>query len=416
MWGEDRNKGSANSRQGDDVGDSVHGGNIREREYIASLKADWMPAILLGTYTVTTAITYFFIVVFFKEQLKFSALQIGILFSVQAVTGILASFPAGMGNDRFSSRMMIAGGLFSQAVCFFLMSVVTSFIPFAVVFTAWSLFSWVFRLSIDVYFLKTDTRDAIGRRIGFFQAWRFVGMAVGTVFAGYLITGLDFKVSFRIIGLVCLGLSLLSGLMPVTATTLVRLSDYRADFANKRVLLFSVWMLLFATHWGAEQTSYGLFLRKALCLSFSGMGLYISAEYIMIVLCLILMSGSISKKENFRRIAIFGLLASGLGHMGMIIKPTYVSLIFRLIHGFGDGLIILVQYYGISRLFSIEHLGGDTGLISLVLMIGYCIGAMIYSPIGETFGYGYPLWISGLLTLLLITPLLRLRPLARSIR
>lgn len=402
--------GDETSGQGLGSGGRAHGNNRHDMVNDSSFRADWMPAILLGTYTVTTAIMYFFIVVFFKEELRFSAVQIGILFSLQAVTGILASFPAGMGNDRFSSRMLIAGGLLSQAVCFFLMSIITSFLTFAVVFTSWSLFSWIFRLSIDVYFLKTDDKDAIGRRIGFFQAWRFIGMTAGTVFAGYLVSGLDFKMSFRTIGLICLGLSFFAGLMPATSTTLVRLADYRADFVNKRVLLFAAWMLLFATHWGAEQTSYGLFLRKDLDLSFSGMGLYISSEYIVIVLSLIFLGGAIGKKENFRKIAIWGLAASGLGHMGMVIKPVYVSLIFRMIHGFGDGLIILVQYYGISRLFSLEHLGGNTGLISLVLMIGYCIGAMIYSPIGETFGYGHPLWISGLLTILLIAPLLRKRP------
>ncbi|SPD73202.1 Major facilitator superfamily MFS_1 [uncultured Desulfobacterium sp.] len=402
---------------GQDLGSEgrAHGNNRHDLVNNSSFRADWMPAILLGTYTVTTAIMYFFIVVFFKEELKFSALQIGILFSIQAVTGILASFPAGMGNDRFSSRTLIASGLLSQAVCFFLMSVITSFVPFAIVFTSWSMFSWVFRLSIDVYFLKSNDKDAIGRRIGFFQAWRFIGMTAGTVFAGYLVSGLDFKMSFRVIGLICLGLSFLAGLMPVTATSLVRLADYRADFVNKRVLLFAAWMLLFATHWGAEQTSYGLFLRKDLGLSFSGMGLYISAEYIVIVLTLLFLGGTIAGGKNFRRFAVWGLVASGIGHMGMVIKPVYISLMFRMIHGLGDGLIILVQYYGISKLFSLEHLGGNTGLISLVLMIGYCIGAMIYSPIGETFGYGYPLCISGLLTILLIAPLLHHRPSARSI-
>jgi MFS family permease len=377
-----------------------------DRYSFPGIRADWFPVAILSVYTVAVSITTFFLTVFFKEAMSFSAVQIGVLISVQAVTGILAAFPAGAGNDRFSSHLLITGSLLIQALCFIALTTARSFIPVALFYMTWGLFSWVFRLSMDVYFLKTDTRNAIGRRIGFYQSWRFIGMIIGAIGTGYIIDGLNFSGAFKIVAGICAVLALLSAFMPATAAARVSLADYKADFSSRRVLFFSFWMLLFASHWGAEQTCYALFLREDLHLSFRGLGWYFSAEYLAIIIALILAGKLIGNKANFRKIAVAGLLLSGIGNIGMVLRPVHVSVLFRFLHGLGDGFMVVVLYYGIARLFSLAHLGGNTGLVHLFSMVGYIIGAMIYSPVGEAIGYGYPLWISGLLTLLLVLPLL----------
>ena len=83
-----------------------------------------------------------------------------------------------------------------------------------------------------------------------------------------------------------------------------------------------------------------------------------------------------------------------------------MSFFFRLIHGVGDALIFVIFFLGIFRLFRIERMGGNTGLMNMTTMLGMVAGSLIYSPIGESYGYGVPIWISGVLTLLLIPPLL----------
>ena len=371
---------------------------------------DWFPSLVLLAHTFATAVTTFFMAVYFKDGLGFSGNQIGILFSAQAVTGMLAAIPAGIGNDRFSSRNLIIAGLLAQAACFFLMAFIKTFLTFAAVFFLCSLSSWVFRLSIDIHFLKTKTNRAIGNRIGFFQAWRYIGLAIGTVVTGYFIARLDFAISLVAVGIACFFLAVLSGSMRSTSVARVRWADYKADFSNRKVLLFSAWMLLFATHWGAEQTSYGLFLKRQLHLSFSGMGWYMASEFLAIIFAVLIGGSLIGKRELGRKIAIFGLAASGLGHIGMIIPLVHVSVLFRILHGIGDGCMILILYYGIYRFFALEHLGGNTGMINLITMIGYIVGATVYGPLGEFFGYGHPFWISGLSTIFLIIPLVAIRP------
>lgn len=373
------------------------------------MKTDWFPSLIMGIFTLATSICIFLITVFFSEKLGFTGNQIGILFSLHALTGVFAALPSGIGNDRITSRTLVVASLIMQAASFVLMGIVKSYTPYLPVFFMWSLSTWVFRWSLDVQFLKTDSAKEIGNRVGFYQGLRFVGAAIGTIGSGYLIRRLDYEITLMLVGGVCLLLAVPAAFLAPTPVSKADFSDYKADFSDRNVIFFALWLLLFASHWGAEQTCYAMFLRKHLHLAMDKMGWYISAEFLAIIITLILAGDRIGKNGNARKMAIWGLAASGIGHIGMIFQPIAVSLSFRVLHGIGDGYMMLVMYYGISKLFSVEHLGGNTGLINLAMMIGYIIGSLVYGSVGEAFGYEYPLWISGVLTTILMFPLLSVR-------
>jgi len=359
---------------------------------------------------VATGVTNFFLSVFFSEKLGFSGRQIGVLFAAQALTGVLASFPTGLGNDRITSRTFIGAGLVFQAIGFALMGWVRMFVPYLLIFFFWSLSNNVFKSSLDVQILKTDTGERTGSRIGFYQAWRYGGLAVGTIGAGYILHLLDFQKSLFTVAALCLALSWMSRGLAPTPVTRVRLSDYFADFSSPRAILFAGWLFLFATHWGAEYTCYGLFLRKGLHLSLQQMGLYMSAEFAAVLVTLLLVRNRTNGKRRLRNVAIAGLVASGAGHIGMVLRPVALSLAFRSLHGLGDGLMVLVMYIGLARLFSIERLGGNAGLVNLSTMLGFVTGSLIYGPMGEHLGYSVPFWISGALTILLALPIVTDHP------
>jgi MFS family permease len=71
------------------------------------------------------------------------------------------------------------------------------------------------------------------------------------------------------------------------------------------------------------------------------------------------------------------------------------SVAMRSLHGVGDGLIFLVMYYGIARLFALDRLGGNTGFVSMATMLGYVFGALVYGGLSESYGYALPMWLSG---------------------
>ena len=372
-------------------------------------RTDHLPAIIAGLFTLGSATTVFYMPVFFSEELKFSGAQIGMLFALLAVCGVLASFPAGLGNDRITSRTLIGIGLSVQAAILILMGYVRSFPFFAAIFFIWALANNLFRISLEVQLLKTDQGTHTGRRFGNFAAIRFFGLALGTVLAGYLLALLDFRYSFYFVAVMCLLLLWAVRLLPPTKIAQVRLAEYRADFSNPRIILLAIWVFIFCLHWGVEHTCYSLFLRHEFRLPTHLLGWYMSAEFFAVVLAAFFIGRRIKQNGPLLDYMIVGVLLSGIGHIGMVYPPVYWSVAFRAIHGLGDGLIIVIFYLGLAQLFAVERVGGSNGIANLAMMLGMVTSALIAGPAGERFGYGLPIWISGFLLIALTLPLLWIR-------
>ena len=361
-------------------------------------KTDWLPAVLMGAVSMATALTFFYLAVWFKEDLGFSGAAIGALFAIHAVTGVAVTLPAGLLNDRVTSRTLVLVGLLVQAACLALLSTVRSFWLFAVIYLIWGLATGLFKLSLDVQVLKTDPGRDTGHRLGIYQASRFGGLGIGIVITGLLLEQLSFASLLGWVALVCLLICPLALWLRPTRIGRVSWADYRADLGRPRVLFFVVWLMLFASHWGAEATSYGLFLREDLQLGMHGMGWYMSGEFIAITLTLALAGRHLVGMRRLQIFALTGLILSGIGGIGMVCHNLPLSVAMRSLHGVGDGLIFLVMYYGIARLFALDRLGGNTGFVSMATMLGYVIGALVYGGLSEAYGYTLPLWLSGAIT------------------
>jgi len=370
---------------------------------------DQFPALLNGAFMFFTAATNFFLPIYFKDELGFSGGQIGLLFAAQATTGVLAALPAGLGNDRLSSRLLVALGLLFQGVTFALMAVFHSYWVFFAVFFVWALAYNLYRISFDVQVLKACQGVGLSRRMLIFQLYRFLTLAAGTVLAGYLLTNVSFSAALIATALACILLSALAMRLEPTPLARLRLADYTADLRRPEVLFFALWMFLFATHWGAEYTCYGLFLRNGLGLSLAGLGVYMTGEFAMIaiVFLVLLKGGRTFDRPRLTRLAIWGLISSGVGQIGMIFQPVSISFAFRLLHGIGDGLMFVILYLGIASLFVVQRIGGNTGFVNLAAMLGLVVGSLIFGPLGERMGYDVPLWSSGVITMVLALPLMR---------
>jgi len=106
-----------------------------------------------------------------------------------------------------------------------------------------------------------------------------------------------------------------------------------------------------------------------------------------------------------RTLAIWGLLLSGGGQVFMCSHTLGVSLFWRGVHGLGDGLIVIVMYLGVARLFHPDRVGGLNSGVNLVMMLGAFTGSLIFGPLGAAFGYDLPLRVTGGLVAALALPL-----------
>ena len=351
-----------------------------------------------GAFALAT--TAFFMPVYLKK-IGFSGAQIGSLYAAFSITSIVTSFPSGLASDRFYARNLIVLALVLMGAAAWVQSLVTSFLLFGAAYLSWGLGQNLFRVSLDALLLKTLPQK-VGKTYGIFNGLRMLGFTLGGLSGGLLLGRFDFVFTLRLVGTLYFLLTTYWFILPKNIPVKFGLKTYWEDFRTPRVLFFAFWLYLFYLHWGAEFTSYGLFLRENLGLSLRGMGLYMSAEFAMVGIASYLNGLRLEKGASLHQLAGLGLFCSGLGHMGMIIEKVPVSLAFRLLHGFGDGTIMVLSYVGIAKLFRLERIGGNSGLITLSIMLGSFTGSLIFGPLGEHYGYQWPLFISGAITLALI--------------
>jgi len=368
-------------------------------------RRDLLPGLLMGLYMVVNAVTSFWMPIHF-DNLGYNGAQIGLLFSIYALAGLVAALPAGLGNDRITSRVLVIAALLLQTIALFLMGTVALFTGYLLVYFAYAFGNNAFRLSMEMQLLKTDTGRRTGSRVSAFVAWRFGGLGVGSLLTGYLLHNLAFSRTFFLLAACCLLLIVPALRLPPTRLAKAGLTMYLRDLRSRRVLLFIGWLFLFTTHWGVENTCYSLFLKKELGLSLIEMSWYISGEFVAIIITALLLAPRMNRLRRLTGLGLFGLSLSGIGHIGMVIPNVWLSFAFRSLHGIGDGAIMILLYLGIARLFNIERLGGNSGVINLAMTAGMIAGALIAGPLGEAIAYSLPIWTSGILILVLTVPVL----------
>ncbi|MBM4287739.1 MAG: MFS transporter [Deltaproteobacteria bacterium] len=361
----------------------------------------WLPSFFIWALSLLMASVFFFLPLHLKNNLAFSGLQIGILFAASSLNALLVTFPLGVAGDRYPLLPILRGALLLSSLCLWGLGYFTSYLPYLAAFWGFGLGLHAFRIALDTLLFKSVGADAV-RSLSRYNSWRMAGMMTGTLAGGFLFYHLGFADSLRVLALAPLLLVLPTFRLPRLAVHHSPLWEYGRDFCHRPVLFFATWLFLFCLHWGAETTSYGLFLRERLGLTPQGMGLYMAVEFGVLALTAYVYGRSWHGRLSPLTFLSLALVTSGLGHILMTIPIIGVSLFWRVVHGFGDALILMESYTTIARLFKVDRIGGNSSLISLVSVSGSFAGALIFGPLGAAYGYQWPLIVSGAISLCLL--------------
>lgn len=365
-------------------------------------------AAVLGlstSFSLVVGFATFFMPVFLRDSLHFSGAAIGLLYAALSLTSLASAFPAGVCNDRAGSRapllvaiLAAACAVAGQALAHFLWL----YLP---LYLLYGLASNVFRISLDSLFLRHQNDS---RRFGAYSAARLAGLGVGTLSCGWLLARLDFPLTLLLLAGFTLGLVLFLPWLPKSRGCPTRLAGYGEEFLGRpAALFFAAWLFLFTTHWGAEYTSYGLFLRHGLGLSLAGMGYFMTAQFAVVALAAWAGGRLLQAGVGADRLLTTGLVSSGLGAVLMATPDLHTAFVFRAVHEVGDGLLTVVVYVRIASLFGSQRIGGHVGMVQFVSTLGALCGSLVFGPLGASHGYAVPLGVSGLITLGLL-PLLAL--------
>ena len=332
-------------------------------------------------------------------ELGFNGVGIGIIVALLAAAPIVFSFPTGWANDRVSMKTVIAGGLLAMAGLLVAAGLVRSVAPMAAVFLLLGVANSAINVSINSLYYKHETGGDPNRKYGRFVGWLSLGPPTGLVLGSLLIKAAGFQALLWAMAALTAAAALAVRGFGEEKFAVVSIRDYRFSIFNRRTLLFSVFLVLLALHWGTEGTVYGPFLRARFGLSDSGVALYMAGAYLALVAAAFLVGRLKYDPVRNRRLFLLGMVLSGAGLTAMTVGDVRLSFLFRFIHEGGDGLMGAFSVLTISRLFERRTIGGSAGILTALQTSGHMAGALVFSSIGFRAGLHVPMIVAGAILL-----------------
>lgn len=342
----------------------------------------------------------FFLAIHFTN-IDLTGAQIGTIFALGSLTAILTILPSGFSSDRFNSKHLITFSLTLFAIFYLGLAFTQNFYAIIALFLTGSIGKNLYTAASQSLFYKSSQNENLKKKISLFQSLHYISIGFAVIIAGYL---LDINYTFENLFLIIGGLFLAAAIigqfiLPTNETAEFNIIHYKQDLFKPAILFFMVIVFLFSLHIGAEITSYGLFLKENLKLQPLNQGLYMGIAILFMAVSVILLGKKLEHLKA-KNVLLVGLFTSGLGLILMNFQNPHISLLFRIIHEIGDSAVFFFLYYGVSKMFDLNRIGGNNGIFLLIISIGATIGAFFCAPIGETYGYNIALIFGGATTLI----------------
>ena len=355
--------------------------------------------ILVAVYVFANRLLTFYFPLHF-DSLGFNGFEIGVFFSLYAVAGLVIALPSGLLNDRLDSKILIFVGILFAAGYLLGLSFATSFILIAFFMFIGGIGDRIFSLSTDSYILK-KVNFRKGFRFALYDAIKCFSAASALFIGGRLLFNFKMGVLLGITGALLVLVIPLIKFLPKTKISFQKLNLYVSDIINRRTIIFLSLLFIFTLHWGVEKTVYSLFLRDNLGLNISQMGLFMSIPVIGLGLFSIYIGNKFDKGLSLNKVLFTAFMLSGFGLTMMALSTNvYISFLFRIIHELGDGAFVVFMFVGVSSYFPKSRIGGNYGFVMLVTVLSSMIGSLVFSPIGDVYGYQVPHIIVGTLIFL----------------
>ena len=357
---------------------------------------------LSGVHALATAFTTFNLPVFLTAELGFTGAEIGVFQAAFFLTSILGALPVGLSSDRWRPRVLVQVALGALLLGALGLATQTTFAAVLASFVALGLSSNMVRQVLDaLWYRRRRQGAAVGAHFGSYLVIRTSAVAVGMALGGATLHAVGFRPALVGLGCVAVGLAALAFALPDVRVTAAPLGDYCRDVRRPGFPLFALWLFLFASHWGAETVSYGRFLREDLGLGLDQMGWFMAGELLTLGAATWWAGRTTLGTIGEGRLLATAMVLSGIAQAAMTGVGPLASFAFRALHGVGDGVVMMLVYTTIARIFDVDRIGGNSGLVLLVSMVGAAAGALVYGPLGTAWGNGAPLAVSGVLLVLL---------------
>ncbi len=325
-------------------------------------------------YTAVLWMMFAFLPVHLKAQ-GLSDAMLGTVMGFYSISALLLMIPLGLLSDRVSPKKVLLGGaclLFAHLAGLRSAHSGAAFLFLAVLGgLSWAIFQTV----LQALFLKVLSPARRGVKIAVFQMGSYLGFGVGPLLAGTLWGDADYV---RMLGFALAGAAVLILLvLTLEDSDPIRfnLVEYREDLKQPRALAFLVVWLVYATHFGVEQTSYTLLMRHDLGFSNAQVGWTFLAVGVWMALMAPATGRGFDVRQSVIRLLALGLIVSSVFQVLTAFARTLPEMIaVRLLHTAGDVPVILSMGIMTAAFFPRGRLGGHSAVVYAVRTLGVFAG------------------------------------------
>jgi len=335
----------------------------------------------------------------FAAHLGADPVGIGLVASVSAFTGIIASIPAGMLSDHWGRhRMLLISALvFATAPPLYLL--VSNLWQLALV-RFYHGFATALFIPIALALIADLYHGERGERMGWFSTATLLGRFLAPLAGGALLGGLaanpafSFRVVYGLCGLGGMAALLLALRLPDLrdpAAPPHRQGDtfraFRSVLANRAIMLTAMMEAAILFAFGTFETFLPLHA-KAQGLSAYTIGLFLSSQMIVLALSKPTL-GRFSDRHGRWGQIIGGALIGATAMAALSRCSTFWPLLLTSV-GFGFSLSVLTSATAarIADLSRRETYGSAMGMLGSVMDIGHTTGPLVAGMIATSYGFG----------------------------
>lgn len=324
---------------------------------------------------------------------------VGMVASVSAFTGIIASIPAGILSDKFGRKrlLIISAFVFSTAPLLYLM--VTNIWQLAAI-RFYHGFATAIFVPVAMALVADLFHKERGEKIGWFStatlAGRFAAPAIGGGIIGFMVynPGLSYKVVYMVCGAAGVTALVLALKIPDSGKVNKVERDWNETFRAFRGVISSGGIIITSSVEAAILFAYGtfetfipLYSIKAGLTAYE-VGILISAQVITLALTKPVM-GRFSDRHGRKPQITFGALTGaaciwGIQYFGSFVPLLALSILF----GLSLSIVTSATSALIADISSREAHGSAMGILGSIMDIGHTTGPIVSGIIASLYGYG----------------------------
>lgn len=348
----------------------------------------------------------------FSSHLGADPSGVGIVASISAFTGIIASIPAGILSDRLGRKKMLIVSSIVFATAPFLYLFVTNIIQLAIIRFYHGLATAIF-IPVSLALVSDLFHKERGERIGWFSTSTLLGRFLAPIVGGGIIGVLVFnpRMSFRVVYLVCGITGIIAFLLALRLPNTVEsgntkrkwqetITEFKTVISNRTILITSAVEASILFAYGTFETFLPIYSIRA-GISAYEVGIFLSSQVITLALTKPIM-GRFSDRHGREPQIFLGTLIGAfcIGSFSLF-KSFLPLLILSILFGLSLSIVTSATSAFIAGLSRHETHGSAMGILGSIMDIGHTTGPLISGFVATYLGLGKSFLTASLVLILL---------------